>query len=339
MRFAKLPLLGLLLYAGPARGYVQATTSSGKAALRWVGKNCIRLRPNLDGKNHVIGGTELDALLAGVAAWERPTRSCSFIRFVVAEPAPLQPLADDTQRREDVTVFWVERDWSDSPARTPETVALTELRYLHRPGKTDDGHIVDARLDVNAEHFQFSMNGAPGTINAVHTLTHELGHVLGLDHPCVDGPVVMELWPHRPSCGEASFAGQTMYPSAWLGDTSPHPPSSDETAAICAIYPLASDPHFCPGEQSGCALTAAPASRAGLLILVGLLGLALLCLRWRSGTDEADARSPWTADRPSLCWRSGTDEADARSPWTADRPSLWSWRSSGISIGSTWGLK
>lgn len=281
MRFTALPLLGLLLSAGTALAYVQATTASGRATLRWVGKSCIRLRPNLDGKHHVIGGTELDALLEGVAAWERPTRSCSFIRFVVAEPAPLQPLADDTQRREDVMVFWVEKDWSDSPARTPDTVALTELRYVHRPGASDDGHIVDARLDVNAEHFQFSMNGAPGTINAVHTLTHELGHVLGLDHPCADGPVVMGMWPSRPLCGEASFADQTMYPSARLGDASPHPPSADELAAVCAIYPSAFDPRFCPGENAGCAVAVRIGRSPRCLFALILLGLLLLALRCR----------------------------------------------------------
>ena len=178
--------LALLLSAGTAHAYVQAVTQGG-APLHWVDTDCVRLRPNLSSTNHVIGGTDGGALSSAAANWNDPTQACSFMRLVVEDTASLPILPPRGKLRGDVAVFFIDRDWANVSGETAGTVALTTLRYVDKPGAKNDGQILDAALDVNAENFQFSLDRANGTLDVEQTLTHELGHVLGLDHPCTTG--------------------------------------------------------------------------------------------------------------------------------------------------------
>ena len=58
----------------------------------------------------------------------------------------------------------------------------------------DAGRILDADVEMNNFNFAFTVDGtAPATAagrpvaDVQNTLTHELGHLLGLDHTCYDG--------------------------------------------------------------------------------------------------------------------------------------------------------
>jgi len=269
-------VLLLLLSAGVARAYVQAVTQTGGTPLHWIGVDCIRLRPDVSSARHVVGGSDLDALAQAVANWEGPTQSCSYVRLVVEAVTVLPAAPPRGKLRQDVAVFFIDQGWESISGSTAETVALTTLRYVDKPGDPKDGQILDADLDVNVQTFRFSMGGVAGTLNVEQTLTHELGHVLGLDHPCTIGtPGEMNV----PSCSSGSFKPEVMYPTAQLGDSLPHKPAPDEALAICAIYPLAADPGRCDssagGGGGGCAV---PGSRSASAAGAAACLLALLVM-------------------------------------------------------------
>lgn len=157
-------------------------------------------------------------------------------------------------------------------------VALTSVLY-----EPDTGRIVDADIEVNG------WDGVPGNvsdgstgplhgwyftcdrqagwpecatygqggcyyIDLQNTLTHEVGHFIGLAHNCGD--------PGLPACGPA-FADATMYPNTSPGDLQKRSLSDDDVAGLCAIYPDRSG-------GSGCASAGAPGVGAALLALLAL---------------------------------------------------------------------
>ena len=107
------------------------------------------------------------------------------------------------------------------------------------------------------------------------TITHEAGHMLGLDHNC-DGPT---------GCQDITA---TMYANAALGETQKRDLRPDDVAGVCTIYPAGAAPSPSGGtgksgttcaelptsssgtKSGGCGLPASPASAVLLLALAGL---------------------------------------------------------------------
>ena len=57
------------------------------------------------------------------------------------------------------------------------TVGLTSVSFDQATGA-----IVDADIEMNGQHYGFSLTGASDAYDLESSLTHEVGHVLGLDH-------------------------------------------------------------------------------------------------------------------------------------------------------------
>jgi hypothetical protein len=76
-----------------------------------------------------------------------------------------------------------------------------------------------------------------------NTLTHELGHLIGLDHNCTDaatrGVPVNHLGQLAPPCSQASAELQaaTMFNQAGSGDIGKRDLSVDDAKAVCDVYP------------------------------------------------------------------------------------------------------
>ncbi len=69
----------------------------------------------------------------------------------------------------------------------------------------------------NDQHFSWSTSGEANKMDVGHIATHEVGHVLGLDHSSVSGAV--------------------MWPTARPGDLSNRKLHSDDSAGLSALYP------------------------------------------------------------------------------------------------------
>lgn len=165
------------------------------------------------------------------------------------------------------------------------------------------GEIVDADIEVNTKEFIWgdlvSSPMAGGFQDLQNTLTHEVGHLIGLDHSCFDGtserrPLDQNGIPVADCDDNAPPAvrATTMFSSAPLGDISKRTLEPDDEEAVCALYPRGvEDPAVCaaaPRSESGCAVAAgaslAPSGSLKFRLLTGgvavFAALAMAMVSW-----------------------------------------------------------
>jgi uncharacterized protein (TIGR03382 family) len=98
-------------------------------------------------------------------------------------------------------------------------------------------------------------------IDLRNTVTHEVGHFIGLAHPCGvrEGRVDCETVP--PPDGGVPYADRTMSPTTGPGDLDKRSLSVDDVAGVCAVYPDA---------EGGCGCGSAGAGGTLALLLAGV---------------------------------------------------------------------
>jgi hypothetical protein len=172
----------------------------------------------------------------------------------------------------------------------PAALAITSVFVSTRTGEIRDGDV-----EVNAKYFVWAdvdIDMTPGRQDLQNALTHEFGHLVGLDHTCFFAqPGLARPFDNNnqpiPDCDNAddTVRATTMFASAIPGDTQKRTLAPDDQQAVCDIYPVASDPRTCPPPGpppamdrlgcSGCALggpSRAATASALLLTAVALVG-------------------------------------------------------------------
>lgn len=192
------------------------------------------------------------AIVESVEVWNEP--ECSVFEFVEGELTSTEGF----DPRDDVNVIvFQEEAWPYSS----RAIALSSVSV--RP----DGEIVDADLELNAETFVFSdePDGLAGTYDIRNTITHEAGHLLGLDHTPVR---------------EA-----TMWFNSQLGEIKKRELHPDDIEGVCAVYPpqQPEKPKRPPTSTGCCSLVDAGPTPAWL---VGAIALALAARQLRSRTFD-----------------------------------------------------
>jgi len=228
------------------------------------------------------------ALERAVAAWLAPTAACGHLNLSI--DGGTSGVAD--VRHDDINlVLWRLPGFCQDPQSAQAAVcsavaaaAVTTVFFYDRPGSDRDGEMIEADLELNAAAFPFSDDGAPDKIDLQNTLTHELGHVLGLDHTCytfsqtrapVDavGHPVPRCFPLANLAPDVTAA--TMFAFEALGEISKRVPRADEWQGLCAIYRGHSD--VCESALAGCQVVPARARPGdGGLAVVLLSGAALV---------------------------------------------------------------
>lgn len=299
------------LAGGAAWAFVRSRASSG-TGLYWP-SSCVWVQPDQAGTPDLPLDTVVAVLDRSIANWQSRTADCAYLSIHRDPPAPLGAKLD----RKNVVTFHTDKWCHPADGKRPEVcypheaVAITYLLFPDKPGKPDDGQILDADIELNDVDFTFVVEPADETplkgkriADLENTLTHELGHFQGLDHTCWVPSDVQPVPPLDdqgqpiPDCSDLDSLPEvererietaTMFNYAVPGETSKRTPQADDLAGICSIYPKADDPKSCvrPDEPSGgCSLTTRrPASSPSLPSLLVACLVACGLVRRRYGTS------------------------------------------------------
>ncbi|MCX7944958.1 MAG: matrixin family metalloprotease [Deltaproteobacteria bacterium] len=156
-----------------------------------------------------------EAIVRSFNTWESP--KCTSLRFERSEDteeAKGSFNSLDIKANKNIIV-WYYKDWPYEP----NGVALTTITYDDKTGE-----IYDADIELNGVYYRFDVvETLPSTYTDIqNTMTHEIGHMIGLDH---------NYDPHS-----------VMYPTAKAGEIKKRILSQDDIEGVCDIY----------REENGC---------------------------------------------------------------------------------------
>lgn len=262
-------LAGLGASAGTARAYVRTRTEAG-VAMKWDHR-LIPLQIFTGSPTYALDADLITR--AGVAAaepWSHDTLACSALTLAVtANPAVEDVVAPDRKNR----VIFRRNTWcrNTTDTRYMKCYERSALAITSVWAETTTGRIIDADVEVNAVNYTwadlvehpelFNENNMQDLQNA---LTHEFGHVIGLDHTCATDNPDDQGHAVPQSCATASdeIKETTMAAIVQPGDTARRTLADDDKRGACEIYPPGANlPLNEPKDDSGgCAYGGAPRS-------------------------------------------------------------------------------
>lgn len=259
----------------------------------WPGRDYL-YRLDAAGSSRTPGDSEFSAIEAAVGSWRAVSATCSDFTFTRGPDIqhPQVGYVKDSQDNENVLTF---READCNDVVPPDdacldddtcankyacwdhggaTIGLTTTTFSFRTG-----YILDADIEFNASAdgrgFTFTTVDSPPcdvqvssecvVTDVQNTVTHELGHVVGLDH--------------------VSVPGSTMEPTAPPGETHKRIIDAGSAQGFCDAYPRGLPPTQC-GERpdlgrhfqavstgTGVGCGAAPGSLVPMAALLGLRAL------------------------------------------------------------------
>jgi MYXO-CTERM domain-containing protein len=299
-----LACLATLAAAKPAAAYVRYTLASG-VMFKWP-QSCVMLTAYpADFVSKMPLEDIVAATTASADAWSVVSNSCTYLDIMVdysTAPAPRANPRDVQSMIIYRTMNWCKLMPNGQCDTTvyydPAALALTTVS-----AKASSGQITDADIEVNAFHFMWGdlvanpPSGAPQAHDLRNAMTHEMGHLIGLDHTCFP-PGITTARPNDdmgqpiPDCSEATqeVIETTMFPSANSGDVDKRTLGPDDQRAVCEIYAAADNPNVCkpvvPADDGGCDCGAAARSTAATPVAATLV-VAFFIWRRRRRRDSS----------------------------------------------------
>jgi hypothetical protein len=285
----------LALSAAPAAAYVRAVADSG-APLAWKSPS-IEMDFFVGNAPATMSADEYVAAAGiGARAWSHTALACTALSITVhAQSASTAETGRDGKN----VIIFRQDNWCDQATPevcySPNALAVTSV-FKNKV----TGEIVDADMELNAVRFTWAdlvahpELAAGSTVDFQNTVTHELGHVIGLAHPCYsasdgggrlnDNNGIPELDCSDPNL-PPSVRETTMFPSVSFGDTQRRTLSPDDAQAACDTYPA-------PPPNSGCSFVAAPGEHSvtAFCATVVLLALAFLAVHRAHRRKRVSAR-------------------------------------------------
>jgi MYXO-CTERM domain-containing protein len=272
--------------ATTAQAYVRTRSADGMFDVIWPDPN-VSLTIRTGGPAVVPVDDFVAAATKAAATWSDPALGSSVAITVAPSPdAPSDPAYDHEN-----TIAFRTASW-DAPNYTTGELAVTTVWTI-------GGRIVDTDMEINAFESDITWGLLPddpamaatftNEVDLQNAITHELGHVIGLDHPCYLGGMAPDemtnLGGPVPSCSDPNLPDSvreaTMFPSATRGSIGERTLSADEELALHDLYPAGRAPVVettpAPG---GCAVGGAAGPSGGALGIV-LVAAALLSSRRR----------------------------------------------------------
>lgn len=287
MLLAALVVWGVLGRAAPAAAYRCSASTSGPS-LFWNARS-------IDMAVHVAGGAEVSAAEVSEAAvhaarqWSNEAVACSdFTMSILGTTTEARAHYDWSEREPAVNTIVFRQGTgpaSDAWLHPATAIAITTATYVRSTGE-----ILDADIEFNDVQFEFSAcePGASGCVvrhDLKNVMTHEFGHVLGLDHPSLASPGAREA---------------TMFESSTTGDVTKRDLADDDVAGLCFLYPEGQaapgacydvERHNPPAvrvSKAGC--SAAHHDALWLLALLAVTGVRPKRGSWRTSPFSKQAR-------------------------------------------------
>lgn len=215
---------GMAALCLPSRGaaYVIQQAGSGDT-IRWH-ESCFQYSIHEDGVPGIDIAGLRDTIRASFDAWENV--DCTYFYFEETEDASCDHIGYVEDTGNINLLVFRESGWAVDRDHDPSAIALTTTSW-------DDlsGRLLDADIEFNAENFPFGIDGSADKADIQNTATHEIGHMLGLDH--------------------SNVAGSTMSPTAGTGETTKSTLADDDIEGLCTLYPLDDDPNVCKAPHCG----------------------------------------------------------------------------------------
>lgn len=289
-------------------GFVRTGPTKAGNSLRWE-SGCVFVTVDAAGTTAIPGDGEFAVIDASIDTWNTATVSsaCSFLTVMNTGRKAVEVGRDMVNVIKMRDTVWGRPAIGDDPARMygPSAAGITTAVYIDDAKSGRDGAILDADIEINGVNFDIAVNGQSSGPQGLcvaelqNTLTHELGHLHGLEHPCLafgdptnrvddkGNPVpecsVVQSMPQLPA--NRAILDATMYNFQSCGETTKESLSPDDIQSMCAIYP-AGQPHSCaaPGDNGngGCCSASGHDRPAATLLLAAATFLAMRRRRKKS---------------------------------------------------------
>jgi len=223
--------MGLATLSPVFANSVSLVGDEGVSNLRWktgvvrisVSSSILRENPNIKRDSDVAG-----AIRRSLEAWSNVANvDFQQLNSDKQSASPSGPAGDGVslitvaQTPENVLLF----------SKDPENAAATTRIFYNKRGM-----ITEADIVLNP-FLQFSTDGTLGTFDLQSTLTHEIGHLLGLAHSPVFGATMHANYGKNGVFGIQNFSSRTL--------------SADDIAAVRSIYGVRTDDEDCCGSIQG----------------------------------------------------------------------------------------
>jgi hypothetical protein len=266
--------LAVALAALPVSAYVRTTTQHDDPNIPTVpvqwNVRCLGVTLDQRGSRDLLNSTVEDTLQRAIASWNDRLSQCGGLILSMQPSTRVLEVANDGYN----AVVFRNDVWQRPglPPYDPTAIALTTVMYVDTPGRTGDGTLLDADVEVNDVNFTFTASAGTGMprqgtelVNLQNTLTHELGHVMGLGHTCWDHvrntPPLDNTGQPIPDCRDPNLPqgilDTIMFPF-YQPDAPMRPLTDDDVNGVCQVYaPLT---HLaCWHDTIGAGCAAAPA--------------------------------------------------------------------------------
>lgn len=175
---------------------------------------CVVYHTNETGSDDTDLSETIAAIRTSYETWDEV--SCSHLHFIEGGLTNEDRVGYNscTPGENANAVMFVRSGWQ----HVRDALALTSVTY-----DKVDGKIVDADIELNDQYFDFTTTDNPLLVrfDVRNTVTHEIGHVLGLDH--------------------TSVVDATMIATAPPRETSKRDLHQDDIDGVCEIYPSSAE--------------------------------------------------------------------------------------------------
>ncbi len=251
-------------------------TNLNSQCLWWKDSTEIVFHQNVQGDPDVSGDTEFDAVTASFATWQTQLSGCASLSLTQGARTESRKVGFVTGGpNENVVVFRLKKCtdmvasndacWSagtcgnnyDCWDHSVTAIAITSTSYTPSSGRD-----LDSDIELNSPSFLFT-TGIPVVTDVQNTVTHEVGHVLGLAH--------------------INLAGSTMNARADSGETSKRTLDEGSKQFVCDAYPKGKPTKTCqiPVLTSGLGTPAKTTGGCSSVPVESLSGLAALALAFK----------------------------------------------------------